>query len=394
MSPVDVTVKAQAYRQGSRTAYVLTPTIGEMLQIIPERANPDVIQDANRRLYTPHGKGFGDYLMANDETWISGALMAGVTEDAVEYDEKAGTITVHVDDLHLNVKLFDGQHRRYGFEYALRSAQSQVESLTARLPASNEPDELKEQIEEWEKWAEVLMSRDSVPLLLYVEEDLLALQQMYADISHVRVPDPITVARFDKRDPFNAAALELAATHDALKDRVDMERNTLGQKSGSLITLNQLASVLRILYSGISGRVSKTEDYDPAAIRERGDAFFNDLASANETFQSVIEGKASPSEVRERGDLSLNVTILKIEAAVWRELTVVREEPNEVVAEYLGELPTEPSADPENIYVKAGLIPATTERKVTPMGRAQESRKAVALAVAGYEEHVIATQAA
>lgn len=387
----DVRVQATEFKQGGRTVYVLTPTVGQMLQIVPERVNPDVIQDTNRRLYTPHGKGFGEYLM-NTREWLSGALMAGITEAAIKYSPTTHMATIYTDDLHTNVKLFDGQHRRFGIQYALEQAAEEIEILQARQVASEDPEGLKEQIKEWEEWADALVS-ETIPLLLYVESDIAALQQMYADISKVRVPDPITVSRFDKRDPFNAAALELAETHIALANKVDMERNTLGQKSDSLITLNQLASVLRILFGGIGGRIGRGVEYDASEIRARGEEFFDDVLAASETFRNVAEGRSKASEVRERGDLSLNVTMLKVEAAIWRELVIVREKPRDEVVEFVETLPHEPSADPDNIFVKSGLLPATTERKVTPMGRAQESRAAVSLAVAAFEAEKVLVEA-
>lgn len=380
------TIKVQGTKfvQGERTVYALAPTIGQMLQIIPERANPDVIQDANRRLYIPHGKGFGDYVLTEPK-WISGSLMAGITEDAIEWNDNTHRASIVIEQAQVSTRLFDGQHRRYGIDYAIRRTQAEIDSLSARMDASDEPDLLVAQIQAAQMWIEHLLEQ-TIPLLMYVEADLPALQQMYADVSHIRVPDAVTVATFNKRDPFNAAALELAETHEALKGLVDMERNTLARASGALVALPQLASVLRVLFAGIGGRTTaEVRTLTARPIVERGRAFFDDMLETSDALRAVSQGEVSASDVRERGELSINVTILKVMAATWRELTIIEQAPRPEVVDYLSALPHETPAAAGSVYVKAGLLQAGIE-KPTPMGRSQELRKAVQLVAEGYEE--------
>lgn len=377
-----IKIDGSKFEQGGRTVYALSPTISQMLQIIPERANPDVIQDANRRLYLPHGKGFGDYVLSESK-WVSGALMAGIVESAITWDERKQFAEIDLNEVQLNVKLFDGQHRRYGIEYALRKTQNDIEARITRLEASDDRKRLEREIEIDKEWMEGLLE-ETIPVLLYVESDLVALQQMYADISHVRMPDAITVARFDARDPFNAGALELADTHPVLKGLVDTEHNSLGARSDYLLTLNQLSGVLRVLFIGIAGRNSKRSNSASTtkAIIDRGRQFFDDILKANDALQEVIDKKITPADLRARGDLSLNVTIMKVMAATWRELTVVKEEERKAVVNYLSTLPHEANEVAKgSIYIKAGVL---SEGRTTPMGRNQELRKAVQLGVQGY----------
>jgi DGQHR domain-containing protein len=379
----EIEVSGIEFEQGGRKVYSLTPTVAEVLQMVPERATPDVIQDANRRLYEPHAREFGEYLLREPQ-WISGAMMAGVATQAVKYDDRRHRVTLDASDLTF-IKLFDGQHRRRGIEYALAKNMEEIENLTARLTASPNPDELKDEIEDKKEWAETFVNQ-TVPLLLYVEDDLIALQQMYADISHVRVPDAITVARFDKRDPFNTAALELADTHKALKNLVEMEKNTLGQRADAVLTLNQLAAVLRTLFAGVGGRVGRVATtVDPREVVSRGADFFDDLMNASDALSAVAEGRARPSDLRANGELTINVTMMKIMAAIWRDLAIVKGHERKDVTTFLETLPHTPSADKDSIWVRAGVLPATDE-KVTPYGRAQESRKAVQTAAEVYEE--------
>lgn len=373
-------VPASRFIQGGRTAYVCAPTVADLLAIIPERANPDVIQDANRRLYIPHAKNIGDYLLERED-WILGPIMAGVPADALEYQERIHMATFDVELMIEHAKVFDGQHKRFGIGYAVRRCQEELSNMEARLEATDDPDALREEIQAREQWLDALLS-ETVPVILYEEDNLASLQQMFADISKVRSPGAETRTMFDRSDPFNVAAMELAHTHSLLKDRVEFERATLSRQSNAVCTLAQLASVIRTLFMGINARVDGAQVTARDAF-ERAEAFFNDLASAQEEVRAVEKGTASPAEMRERGNLALNITIIRIEAAVWRELHIVQEQPTRKVVKFLGTLPTEPATD--SMWVEAGILPARAE-KATPMGRAQEARKAVALAVEDYQQ--------
>jgi hypothetical protein len=377
--PTTIKVQAHQIEQGGRIGYVCAPTIGDMLRIIPERANPDVIQDANRRLYVPHGKSFGDYLLERED-WVCGALMAGITEDSATFNERTHMLTFVADELEASIKLFDGQHRRYGFDYAIRKAHDEIETLVARLETTDDKREVEQEIKAREQWIEQLLSQ-TVTVILYVEEDIVALQQMFADISKVRAPGTETRVRFDRSDPFNLAAIELAATHPLLKDRVEMERATLGRGSANVLTLAQVVNILRVLQAGINARPGDTKT-TPRAIVERGTAFFDDVVKSSEEVRAISRGDASVADVRERGALPLNPTILRIEAGIWRELRIVKEAPSTNVVDFLSRVPSGPAE--AGLWVESGVLPSTLE-KVTPMGRAQEARKAVALAVEEYE---------
>ncbi len=383
--PTTIHIPATKFEQGGRTGYVCSPTLADMIRIIPERVNPDVIQDANRRLYLPHGKAFGDYLLERDD-WVCGSLMAGVTEDAVTYNERSHTATFDTDALDASIKLFDGQHRRYGFDYAIRRAHDEINTLTARLETADNKAEIEAEIKAREQWIEKLLSQ-TVVVILYVEEDIAKLQQMFADISKVRAPGSETRVRFDRSDPFNLAAIELASTHPLLKDRVDMERSTLPRASSDVLTLAQVVGILRTLQGGINARPNSGAKVSARAIYERGAEFFDDMADASDAVGAVAAGTANPAEVRERGELTLNPTILRIEAAVWRELRVVKEATTREVVGYLASIQHEPADS--GLWVSAGVLPAKAE-KVTPMGRAQEARKAVFLAVNEFEGERVA----
>jgi hypothetical protein len=386
-----IEVPAVRFTQGGRTAYAASPTVQELLSIIPERVNPRVIEDANRRLFENHGKAFGDYLWETED-WVSGALLLGADEHAMEFTSARGMASYGKlrlsEDIREHVKLFDGQHRRYGVSYTVARAKGEIESLQQALETAPDPAAINEELAD----AQVRLTKilgESIPVIIYEESNLTELQQMFADISHVRTPDPITVARFDRRNPFNLAAYQLAQEHHLLKDRVEMEKSTLSPKANSLITLNQLGSVLAVLFSGIGARRrGSSQDADGGTaklIYERGQQFFADIEAASEPMQSLAQGELAPIDIRQRGTLVANVTILKALAGMWYELVVVGESNRDDVVEFFRSLPTTmKDVKPKDVWAKAGVINPSNPN--TPVARAQELRNAVKMGAEAYAE--------
>lgn len=362
-------LQAVKFAQGGREAYAMSVSIADLLALIPERLDPNVIKDANRRLYAPHGKAFGEYVWGTTD-WTCGAIMVGSPEDVVRFRPTRGGSnlgTVEIDDGEVShLKLIDGQHRRYGLGEMVARERAFADALE-RGGDERAAREKRERLD--------TILNDSITVMLYVEDDMDALRQMFADISNVRPPDPITVVRFDRRNPFHVAAARLSDSHPLLMGRVEMERNTLTSKSNALLTLNQLSAVLRVLVAGVSGRVRAAIDVDADTIYDRGRAFFDDLLTASETVREIAEGEVQPIDLRDRGVLTINVTILKILAGVWRELTVIRDQNHEDVSRFIASMPEVPTAE-ETPFTRAGVLPRA-EGKATPIARAQEMRAAV-----------------
>ena len=103
-----------------------------------------------------------------------------------------------------------------------------------------------------------LISKDPpVPIVLYAEEDMAALRQMFADAAKNKKIERNVVAQFDQRDAFNRAALYLAKKSVLFGDRVEMNRPSAPRTSECLLSINQLAEILRTAEVGYSGRNSK-----------------------------------------------------------------------------------------------------------------------------------------
>ena len=81
------------------------------------------------------------------------------------------------------------------------------------------------------------------------------------------------VARFNKRDPFNLAAMYLVDESKLFGGRVEMDATTVARGSLSLISINQLAHALRVMKVGYRSRVS----------RGQSDLYMQDLDSLFES---------------------------------------------------------------------------------------------------------------
>ena len=149
----------------------------------------------------------------------------------------------------------------------------------------------------------------SLPIMLYVEDDIEALQQMFADAAQTKTIERNVVARFDLRDPFNLAALWLEENSDLFVGRVEMERASVPHTSESIIAINQLSLTLKTLEVGYKGRVSKdlSDQYMLALddLYERcwtwSDEF---MPSARDEYEWLMAGDIDNSEIpAEAGDV-------------------------------------------------------------------------------------------
>lgn len=381
-----IEIPAVRFNQGGRTVYAASPTIAQLLDIVPIRQNTGVIEDANRRLFESHAKAFGDYILVTED-WVSGALMLGCPPSELEWSPggRAGTYgkVRLANGIREQVKLFDGQHRRYGLAVAVQREMMDLEAMEATMSEAPDPEQVEADISERKERLDTLLG-ETIPIIIYEENDLVELQQMFADISHVRVPDPITVARFDRRNPFNLAAYQLANDHPALKDRVEMERNTLTPQSNKLITLNQLGSVLAVLFRGIGARNRAVEidsDNERASkvIYDRGKQFFDDISESSEALRAVAHGSIEPLDARQKGSLTTNVTMLKVFAGIWHDLVITQNEDRGKVVRYMATLPEyAKDVDKNAVWARAGVI--NPDKPGTPNARAGELREAVKLA--------------
>ena len=303
---------AHRFRQGGRDVYSFPLDLATLDGLLPQRVDEDVIKDANRRLTPSHAKKIQGYLVDRSD-WILGALLLGIAPDAVEFipgkDENGrdsdlfGELRILTNRAN-TLKIFDGQHRRR----AIADALSDLQQLALGEVRPNP------------------LMRASVPIVLYAEDNIKALRQMFSDASKTKPIESNTVTRFDERDAFNLAAMWLSDNSDLFSGRVEMERTTVPRSSECLVAINQLAKTLRTLDVGYKGRVSKDRNdghlLEPEALYERclewADGF---MVAARLEYDNLIAGEIDNSEIpRFRStSFAFNATVIRMMAGCYYE---------------------------------------------------------------------------
>ncbi len=237
---------AHRFRQGNRDVYYFTLDLATLDGLLPQRIDDSVVREANRRLTPGHARSIQQYLEDRDD-WLLGSLLLGIAPNALEFepyqDSNGNEYGPNFGELRIltnranTMRIFDGQHRR-------RALQDTLDRLANK---DDQADKL------------VALQQSSVPIILYAEDDLRALRQMFTDASRTKRIEANVVTRFDKRDPFNLAAMHLADESKLFHGLVEMDSTTVSRSSRALLSVNQLAQALRVLTAGHRTRVSRVQ---------------------------------------------------------------------------------------------------------------------------------------
>ena len=304
-------IHAHKFRQGGRDVYAFPLDLETLNRMLPDRMDDWMVKDANRPLTRRHAKDILEYLEERPD-WLLGTLLLGVHPDTIEFQSRmpgadsgmdAGELTISPEGV-TDMKMFDGQHR-------LRAIKDILRKLAQSPDHATKLQDLKSA---------------SLPIMLYVESDINALRQMFADAASNKRIETNTVTRFDQRDAFNLAALRIAEESKLFKGHVEMERARVARTSENIIAINQLARTLKTLEVGYSGRVSK----------ERNEAYMQDLDSLHErclewadNFMPAARDEYNALMVREIDNLDIskerdttmayNVVVIRMLAGCYSE---------------------------------------------------------------------------
>ena len=250
---------AQRYQQGGRTAYSLVMDLGTLDSTVPNDVDSNRIKNANRRFNPTHSRRIAEYIYDIDD-WVLGAILLGIDPNAVEfvpyYDDDGnpsdtlGFIRIPLDGGTSTIKILDGQHRRG----AIRTVRERLHQEALAQKNSSSKNGGEKSLKKLERLNEM-----SIPVMLYAEADIKNLRRMFSDLAQTRNIDATTKTRFDDRDPFNRAAVEIVELGRSilLADKVEMERTIPRPSSNNLLAINQLARCLKVLKYGLGSRASR-----------------------------------------------------------------------------------------------------------------------------------------
>ena len=357
--PHDLRIPAHRFRQGGRDVYACVLNLPSLNARLPDRIDDRVVREANRQLTPSHARRIQAYLAESDD-WVLGALMLGVPADAVEfrpYVEGDGA-PMHIGELRIraespaSMKMVDGQHRR-------RAIKDVLAELEVNVRQANKLSDLE---------------ACSLPIMLYVEDDIGALRQMFADAAQTKSIEANVLARFDLRDPFNLAALWLEENSGLFAGRVEKERASVPRTSECIVAINQLSVTLKTLEVGYRGRVSRdlSSQYMLALddLNERCWVWSDDfMPAAREEYEWLVAGEIDNSDIpmNRTTSMAYNATVIRLFAGCYYEWTKDGA-PWEPLAEFIRSASLKPAGGRGALLVDAGLV---AEDGITPFARAQ-----------------------
>ena len=342
-------VPAHRFRQGGRDVYSFPLNLEMLDRFLPERIDDEVVIDANRPLTASHAQEIQDYLQKRED-WLLGSLLLGIDSASVQFDPYTKDRNVTVGELRISqwnsekVKMLDGQHRRRA-----------IRKLLLELP--NEPGR---------RGKRESLSRASIPVILYAENRIHELRQMFSDAARTKPVEQNAVTRFDQRNAFSRAAVRLATgDSELLAGRVDMERTSVPRSGQHLLAVNQLALTLKTLFVGFKGRISRerNEEYlaELETLCERCCEWADDfLPAARQEYEDLMAGEVDNSEIpiAREGTLTYNATVLRVLAGcyfMWdKDLTTDRTP----LAQFIRKASFEPRSGKGSLLVDAGLLEA------------------------------------
>ena len=302
-------VPAHRFRQGGRDVYYFALDLATLDGLLPQRVEDTVVRDANRRLTPSHAKNIQTYLNEKED-WLLGALMLGIAPDAVEFEAylseegentNFGELRILTNRVN-TMRIFDGQHRR-------RAIQDVLGGLADNGQHTEKLNSLR---------------NASVTIVMYAEDDIQTLRQMFVDASQNKRIEPHTTTRFDQRDAFNMASVWLAENSATFGDRVEMERSSVSLSNRKIMAVNQLAATLKNLEVGYGRRVSR--DLNDKYMLNLGDLnksclkWADDfLPAAREEFSGLISGEIENGDIPgiRATTFAYNVTFIRILAASY-----------------------------------------------------------------------------
>ncbi len=304
-------VPSHRFRQGDRNVYYFALDMETLDGLLPQRVEDSVVREANRRLTPSHAKNIQSYLDEKDD-WLLGALMLGIAPDAVEFDpypnEEGDVGNPNFGELRIRtnrvntMRIFDGQHRRRAIQDVLADLAND----------DRRADKLQS------------LRKASMTIVLYAENDIKTLRQMFVDASKTKRIESHTVTRFDQRDAFNLTAVRLADNSSLFKGRVELERSSVSASSQYLMAVNQLAVVLKSLEVGYGRRVSRdlNEAYmmNLDGLYERCRAWADEfMPAAREEYGGLLSGEINSSEIPQIRTITFayNVTFIRVLAGCY-----------------------------------------------------------------------------
>jgi hypothetical protein len=293
--------------------YLLSLPIRDALQIL-EIPDPGKPFPGNRRVNKKHAMEFGNYWEKERGNWVVPPILIDsetpVESRLVETTSAVGQVyelTLPVQNFG-SLKILDGQHRILGWylkslELGLRK--SDAISLYNRAVGAGDSDlagEYLSQISILESLGTRLDS-ESISVTIIDSLDEKRHQQFFVDIAKNALGINKTVqAKFDNSSVINRVTQYLVKNHPLLVGHVDLEKTTCSGTNRNLLSVVNVADVVRHVSFGISSRVTARKEvlYEDDAIAAVAKRFFDVSLECLPILQRFVDQSISAPELRDK----------------------------------------------------------------------------------------------
>jgi DNA sulfur modification protein DndB len=220
---------------------------------------------AQRTLRESRIPAIKNYILNNPTDYIFSSLTASVDGDmnffpapSLRNDAKLGRLYVNMDS---KLLINDGQHRRKAIEEALKE----------------KPE----------------LGKEMISVVFFRDDGLKRSQQMFSDLNKNAVkPTKSLNILYDHRDKFYRFIVSLTNTIDVFKNKVEMEKTTIGGKTPLAFTLNGIADAsLKLL--GLT-KTKKIKKEDEETIIE----FWQTVSKYMPEWKLLLNGDIQPYDLR------------------------------------------------------------------------------------------------
>jgi len=319
-----MTLLAHRANSALRNTYLFPLPISDLLEIveIPDPAHPF---PGNRRVSKKHALEFGDYWERNPDNWIIPPVLldTGMKLESYKVGLSQGATIMHEVVIPVGgqaMHILDGQHRILGWYLKRREMNSRLEDRTSlynKLILSGDREAAHKALLEIEKvraLADRLQS-ECVSVQLVDQLDGQTHRQYFVDIAKNALGINKTVqSKFDSSSIVNRVAQSVIETHKFLRGRVDMEKTSCSGTNENLLSVVNVADIVRHCCFGISTRVTARREaiYDDDQVLRVTLAFIDTLLRSANDLQEVASGALKVSDLRKQSLLA--------SSTVWRGL--------------------------------------------------------------------------
>lgn len=248
--------------------------VTKLFQYIDESLSPDM--RAQRILNKQRIPEMCEYILDNPNSYVFSALTASV-DGEIEFEESTdyrfGFLKIGSGS---RILINDGQHRRAAIQEAIK-----------KNPKLKDED---------------------ISIVMYYDLGLKRSQQMFTDLNrHAVRPTMSLNILYDNRDPFSLLIKDCIAEIEVFKDRVELEKSTISNRSRALFTLSGIYHATKDLLLNL--------DIDEKNRKAFIVAFWNCVAKNTPPWISAKTGIISPVDFRREYICAHSIALKAIGAA-------------------------------------------------------------------------------